>query len=108
MILTINLPNRPKDDPIEVVGLGLFANGYNYELDGDEPDQVHGDPLDAPPVKPESTNALSPAYYELMELSHTDLDELAEESKVTFGSKMTKHEKALALAEGNVDLSEED
>lgn len=108
MIITINLPNRPKDDPIEIIGLGVFPNGYNYELDREGEDQVHGKPLDAPPVKLQSTDALPPAYYDLVKVSHSELDELAEGNKVTFGSRMTINEKAQALAEADVDLSEED
>lgn len=45
--LTMNLPNRPKGDAIEVPGLGLFFNGDVYEIDG--PDIVFGEPL--APVK---------------------------------------------------------
>ena len=97
-ILTINLPNRPKDDPTEIVGLGLFANGYNYEVGDLIPeDVVHGEELDSAPVKPEDTVPVSPELKALMKLTHAELDAQAEESKVTFDENMTKREKAEAL-----------
>jgi hypothetical protein len=33
--ITVNLPNRPKDELIEVAGLGTFENGYQHELTDD-------------------------------------------------------------------------
>jgi hypothetical protein len=32
--LVLNLPNRPKDDEVEVFPFGLFKNGYSYEVNG--------------------------------------------------------------------------
>jgi hypothetical protein len=32
--LIVNLPNRPKDDEVEVFPYGLFKNGYAYEVEG--------------------------------------------------------------------------
>lgn len=31
--MTIDQPNRPKNDPIQIPGLGTFANGGTYTID---------------------------------------------------------------------------
>jgi hypothetical protein len=30
--ITVNFPNRPEGDDIEVTGLGVFKNGYEHQL----------------------------------------------------------------------------
>ena len=94
---------------VEIVGLGLFPNGYVYDVDAEGEDRVYGDVLDDLPVKRGDTDSLSPEVQTLMELTHEQLDQLADESnKVTFGSGMKKIDKAKALAEAGVENETEE
>lgn len=40
--LTVNLPNRPEGDPIQIPGLGVFPNGAVYAVSALEEDTVFG------------------------------------------------------------------
>lgn len=101
--LTINLPNRPKDDLVEIVGLGVFKNGHTYDVDNIEKDIVHGSADSGtsqdPPVKDE-TQARDDRVKKLAnDNTHEQLDVLAEEYKVTFEDGLTKEQKADALVD---------
>lgn len=108
MIVSINLKYRPKGDPIEIIGLGLFPNGGVYEVDGLGDDIIVGAPLNEPPVKVEDAIPLSAAVTALLELREEELDEIADANKVTFGDDMTKLDKARALESSGVTLKEGD
>lgn len=97
--VTINHRSRPKGDPIEVVGLGLFENGYIYEVDGLDEDRVFGTPDDSLPVKTETTDRDDRIAKLAKNNTHEQLDVLAEEYKVTFDPNMTKEQKAAALVD---------
>lgn len=38
-VVTINMPNLDKGEVVEIDGLGLFENGYEYQVGADEADQ---------------------------------------------------------------------
>lgn len=99
MLLTVNLANRPQDEEVEVVGFGIFPNGHTYELGQEGDDVVVGKELDSsePPVKESEMVAQSEDLKSLLRKTHAELDELAEQYKVTFDEGMTKEEKAKAL-----------
>lgn len=57
-VLFLNLPNRPRDEEIEVPPLGMLRNGHKYQVEGLKEDLVLGDaeaelPVFELPAEPE-------------------------------------------------------
>jgi hypothetical protein len=46
-ILTVNMPNLPKKEPVEVPPYGWFFNGARYEVDALDKDTTVGEPSDS-------------------------------------------------------------
>lgn len=108
MLISVNLPYRPHNDPIELVGVGVFPNMGVYEVAGNGVDIIIGERLDLPPVKVEDIRELSETVKFLLELTDEELDTLGEENKITFGDDMTTLDKALALESVGITFMEGD
>lgn len=85
--LTIDQPNLPKGEPVQIPGLGTFENGYSYTISKDEADAFRTYHTRQVPVTNEETG----------EIVGSDLEKgptLLEAAKSMYGVEVTSFDKS--------------